>query len=919
MMQNIIDSWLKQLYEFREQGIRVTDINPIAALADVISEQLYHTDLTQEKLMQILQHVGKELWAEQCQNLRHQTGVAHISNITIPDMSKRDITQPLYRAVFTAHPVFALRHDVSMQICRTAEENNNVPMPDDAYGKREKVTLQQEHVEAMSAVRHARDAINHINDLIFTQRQTTHKDKWRHELPQMLGVSTWVGYDLDGRSDISWADSFRLRLSEKAMALEIYLKALQAIKLTELDKIIAQIDKELRANGHDIERFDKLTCDDFVTTVNALTEREDKLVSSHRFSDELLKLATNIADDDKAKEILVIAADIRTHGFGMGEVHLRINALQIHNAMRLVDDRAVATTTDGMISSHSLMDKLSSRIINEKPWTINFKNLDNENATARRQLMLAAQFLKHIDSDQPIRLLIAECEKPLTLMSALYLTHKLGIADKLDISPLFETSYGLEHGEIIIEQLLAYDAYIAYIKKRQRLAVQTGFSDAGRFVGQIAANMAIERLQIKIAQCLENRVGKNIALLLFNTHGESLGRGGVQGTMAERQNFILTPFARHKVAAMGVPLYHQSSFQGGDGYRLFGTPALALATVSHLFNAELADVPDEWLQDPFYQKTNFSLDLFLSLKNWHETLFSDPTYSDLLFVFGNNLLPKTGSRPTKRVVQTGSERTDPSKIRAIPHNAILQQMGYLANVISGMGSAAILDRENFVEIYQQSPRLQQCLNHIKRAKRNGSLNTVLAYSRLIDAGFWVNRAYYRKQPHNQKAFRQLGQHLRKSVTARGIRHNVWRLRDDLIDLYRIVDKVENKSIRVTDDERGMIDLLHAIRIATIMDSLILLCHIPNLAESNQYSNTDILTFGLKMDFTSAKEIIRASFTLDDNVANAGDNLAEAENYSANNTGNYGVIDEKILAPLEKNHRLILTISHMISAHYGAHG
>ena len=85
-------------------------------------------------------------------------------------------------------------------------------------------------------------------------------------------------------------------------------------------------------------------------------------------------------------------------------------------------------------------------------------------------------------------------------MSALYLATKLGISEKLDISPLFETSYGLEHGEQIIDQLLTHQAYADYIKKRGRLSIQTGFSDAGRFIGQIAANMAIERLQIKIAK-----------------------------------------------------------------------------------------------------------------------------------------------------------------------------------------------------------------------------------------------------------------------------------------------------------------------------------------------------------------------------------------------------------------------------------
>ena len=139
----------------------------------------------------------------------------------------------------------------------------------------------------------------------------------------------------------------------------------------------------------------------------------------------------------------------------------------------------------------------------------------------------------------------------------------------------------------MIDQLLTHQPYVDYVRRRGRLAIQTGFSDAGRFIGQIAANMAIERLQIKIAQCLKSRVEDEIALLFFNTHGESLGRGGAQSTMADRQNFIMTPFVRARAAEIGVPLYHQSSFQGGDGYRLFGTPALAQATISGI-------LPQKW-------------------------------------------------------------------------------------------------------------------------------------------------------------------------------------------------------------------------------------------------------------------------------------------------------------------------------------
>jgi hypothetical protein len=57
-----------------------------------------------------------------------------------------------------------------------------------------------------------------------------------------------------------------------------------------------------------------------------------------------------------------------------------------------------------------------------------------------------AQILHHIDADTPIRMLVAECEQPTTVLAALYFAKLFGIEDKVDVSPLFETETALEHG-----------------------------------------------------------------------------------------------------------------------------------------------------------------------------------------------------------------------------------------------------------------------------------------------------------------------------------------------------------------------------------------------------------------------------------------------------------------------------------------
>ena len=264
------------------------------------------------------------------------------------------------------------------------------------------------------------------------------------------------------------------------------------------------------------------------------------------------------------------------------------------------------------------------------------------------------------------------------------------------------------------------------------------------------------------------------------------------------------------------------------------------------------------------------------------------------------------------------ERGDPSKIRAIPHNAILQQLGFLAVVISGMGTAAHIDKERFIEMYSLSPRLQQCLSHILEAKQLGSLNTVLAYGRLLDNGFWIDKAYHGSQPANQRAFRQIANHLRKRTSAVSVRQTVWKLREDLIDLYRLTDQLETGSVRTTGHDRSVLDVLQAVRIAAITDTLVRSFQVPRFTESNRYSQTDLYEAALSLDFGLITTIVSEEFPHDDTQMII-EEMQEREDYSIKAPNSYGNTAKHITQPLADDQRLITKITQLVSAKYGAHG
>ncbi|MBL6624854.1 MAG: hypothetical protein ISP39_02810, partial [Alphaproteobacteria bacterium] len=286
--------WLEQLIELRKQGMQIADINPVSALADIIGEQIDRGVVTVDQLRQLLDVHAGQLWGQRVANLRMQTGLDG-GDQTLPDLNKQDISRTAYRAVFTAHPVFALRPDVSAQMTEHADAGTGTPPPD-AFAPRDAVTLDDEHAEAMQALQNARTAVNDINADILRQRRAAHPQGWRDVLPETVGVSTWVGYDLDGRSDISWQDSFRLRLREKRDALTVYHQTIMDSGLVAssdaMADIAARLTEELTRTMAHIQSFDigdakadakadaEADSGDVIAAMNALTGAPGRLISS---------------------------------------------------------------------------------------------------------------------------------------------------------------------------------------------------------------------------------------------------------------------------------------------------------------------------------------------------------------------------------------------------------------------------------------------------------------------------------------------------------------------------------------------------------------------------------------------------------------------------------------------------------------
>lgn len=827
------------------------------------------------------------------------------------------VSQPRGGIVFTAHPTFALSQDFRQTMANAVSSGS----PDglkravelEGPDQERRLDLACEHEQVQTALKNAQAALSKLAGLIFSVAQQAFPGDWKRLRPSLPTLASWVGYDLDGRTDIEWYNSLAFRLSEKAVQLGRYKERLEQLGLSSLTDLIEKLSRSQVLAQNQAQAFidvDSPTA--MAEAANLLTEAPDN--TSIRDASEILTVLERVLErpdtsDEVATELLVLISEIDALQLGTGRIHLRLNSAQI----RTLIQKDLGLETERAELGRIALTALAERAGDGEVRPVNFADLAAEPSTARRQFMLCAQLLKHVDAGSPIRFLIAESENPATVMGALYLARQYGIAEKLDISPLFETPEAMETGGRFVERLLEQPEFAEYLKDRGYLSLQFGFSDSGRFVGQIAGDLAIERIHSHVGRALANKPDLDVGLLLFNTHGESMGRGAFPGTFEERFDHLLTPWNRARFKASGVPHMHEASFQGGDGFLHFMTPELAETTLAS-FYLHLTEEPDDGSDDAFYQQTDFIWDVYRSLGDWQVFLFQQGDYGRVLGGMAGGFLLKAGSRVRRRA---GGE-AGPRSLRAISHNATLQQLGLPVNTACGLGSAVRTETDRLVDIANKSKRLSRLVALAVRARILLSLPAFRGYGALADPSAWM--AFSRgSDPSNARVYRKVAQVFEDFEHFTSFAGVANRVAIDVAKFDQLISQLdEAPSIAERHAYREELHILHAIRQALIMHALALAARIPPLSNRHALSVDDLIEMIGQLQFTDTIEALCMIFPLEGSSDDLRKNISE-EGYSQTSEGGYTEIHATIISPLKEILELMHRLTLAICQKYGAYG
>ncbi len=924
---NTIAGLTQRLQELHVQTRETPLFNPVFQLSLDLSRKLENGELTLDKVQDLVRELDCDALQSRAKRLRRLVAPvsqqANLMSLTASNTGDGFIQfrsrweQPAMHAVFTAHPTFLLSPEQTGAVARAASSDDEISdLVCAVSDERPEITLAYEHGRAMQAVARAQDARDLIVGRALEHARDTWPDQWLELAPLPVRFASWVGYDMDGRTDIRWFDSIGFRLSEKAERLDRYASTLASFDSQH--PLLAQLEAAAQYTHERTRDFRGDLSDpaELSATANRLTrDNPAKLLSLTPMIDTLEAEAKS-ADAPRAIQLKTLASAMRADGLGMSWIHFRVNSSQLHNAIRRLIDPE--NTLD--LGSKGAMATLRELLTNVKPLRSNFAALAIESSTAIRQFLAMAQILHHVDGDAPIRMLIAECEQPSTILAALYFSRLFGIEDKVDVSPLFETESALEHGGRFLDALLAEPTYQDYARVRGRVAIQTGFSDAGRFVGQIPASLAIERLQGRMADAMRNNGLNDVAALIFNTHGESMGRGAHPESFADRLAWPLSPWTRRRFVRAGIRLEPEVSFQGGDGYMFFATPELALATLARIMENRPSDTDPDAPTDPFYRRTDLSLDFYRAIRSHQRDHLESSTYSRAITAFGLGLLNETGSRKSRRQSDLSADRDmNLRQIRAIPHNAILQQLGYPVNVIAGVGSAADGNYEDVAALLQDSERGRQLVRLLRAANALASIKTVVAFGELFNSAYWASRPYRGTESHLSDACEALAEYLTKDDRTGVFRRLASRLRVDALKLHRLLDLIPDESpLPDREHTRRTIGVLQALRLALLQHMFLKAVSIPAFSRANDISRDDVLEMVFTLRIDDALAQLRRAYPT--SFPRLGDfDVEEPSDYPDGEGTGYSAIQRDYIDPLERAYDLTRQITTAIANEFGAHG
>lgn len=369
-----------------------------------------------------------------------------------------------------------------------------------------------------------REVLRHLGPLL---------EEERHELPNFLRFSSWIGGDRDGNpfvtAEVTRETVRRMRRAAKNVYRQRALELRDRLTQT-LDE--ARPSSELlewlstRAIDQD-NQFPQQPYRQMMASIASRLESESDIGEEELMADlrmveaSLLQHAGFHAARDELWELIQM---VRIFGLHLMPLDLREDARRmmdaVHEILRVYD---LHPDYQGLREDERR--RLLARLLasNELP-NVRKEDLSEDSKRILSGLVAAGELMDQF-GEQTFRSFIGSMSHHASDVLAMqWLARVAGVGGRVDVVPLFETPTDLERAGEEVDYLLSVAPYREQLAQRGDCQqIMLGYSDSAKEGGYLAAHWALYRAQERLSEVVRRH---GVCLELFHGRGGSIGRGG---------------------------------------------------------------------------------------------------------------------------------------------------------------------------------------------------------------------------------------------------------------------------------------------------------------------------------------------------------------------------------------------------------
>lgn len=467
------------------------------------------------------------------------------------------LTQLRIRLVLTAHPSEAKRKEVLIKLrtitglMRRREREQATLLPRERADLFTQLIAEIEELWQTRPIRSAQttvtdevdfglyfitstimDATVDMYDVL--QESLTHlyredKERWRR-LPPVLQYASWIGGDRDGNPNVDVEATRATLKTLRDAARNVYLAEIADLR----DHLTQHADESYLADiHHPATRY--YQGEPFRTAMDAIW---------HKLNDDLYATGEGLLQDlEKVRDALREQQANRITESVLRRLRRKVRIFGLHLVpLELREDAELYAQTVHELFAHYEIEAdylnadetrkqelLTQEIRNIRPV---FPTRTKELSDTARRIVETWRMVGEAHQNYGsvvIDTSIASMSKNVSdILTMLLFASEVGVADKIQIVPLFETIDDLNNAPEVMKTLFSNPVYRAHMEKRAderglHQQVMIGYSDSSKDGGYLASNWHLYKAQEKLAAaCAE----EGVLLEVFHGRGGSIGRGG---------------------------------------------------------------------------------------------------------------------------------------------------------------------------------------------------------------------------------------------------------------------------------------------------------------------------------------------------------------------------------------------------------